>query len=165
MNRRSGGYRSRGTGMGISAFLLAVIVAVSMGYVGTKYVIYPFFLQEKNSVSNVTEPAVEKEKDQEKVTPVTEEKKPTEKKILEDKQEIKAIPVYSLQFGVYSDQDSAASKIKELESKGINGYIYEGTEDYKVLGNAYANKEKAKSAVEFISKGGIEVVLLENDPT
>lgn len=168
MNRRSGVYRSRGTGIGISAFLFAIVLAVSIGYVGTKYVIYPFLLQDKTAVPKTAqnEKSTEAKSNGAEEWKSTEEKKTEEtKSIIEDKQKVEVLNVYSLQFGTYSDKESANIKVKELSANGINAYIYEGVGEYKVFGNSYASKERAQSAMTFISNGGIEAVLSESNYT
>lgn len=186
MRNRNGGYvrRARGAGMGISAFLFAIILAVSIGYVGTKYIIYPLILQEKTPIVGT----VEKEKPEEKVIEeettkeepkieevksqegqkeeteklVTENKNTEQKQVIEDKQEVKVLSVYALQFGVFSDKTSANNKVAELKEKGVNSSVYEGVDEYKVFGNSYASKEKAMTAVDILSKGGIEAIVSED---
>lgn len=174
-NRMGRGRSRRGNSSSLFSIILSLILAVAIGYVGTKYIIYPLVLQDKGAenVSTdglattenpITNPAIEPNDPVLEENPVEEPTKQaveTGKKVVEDQQEVKVVKGYSLQYGIFTDKNEATNLIATLSQKGANVYIFETGTEYKVLGNAYASEEKAKVAAEILKQNGTEVSVVE----
>ncbi len=178
MGRNSRFRRSRrSTGSGVLSLFIALILAVAVGYTGTKYLVYPLLLQGKN-LDNVQETGSPVEVGEpletikvdgtEKPLTTTETAtapNPTTglpQEVISDGQNIQEkVSGYALQYGVFTDKATATEKVKELSQKGLNVYIFETNTDFKVMGNAYQSKEKATNALEVLQKGGVNVEVVD----
>ncbi len=178
MGRNSRFRRSRrGTGSGVLSLFIALILAVAVGYTGTKYLVYPLLLQGK-SLDNVqetvkpveiTEPIdtikTEGTGNVEATSEVAIVPNPTTglpQEVISDGQNIQEkVSGYALQYGIFSDKATATERVKELSQKGINVYVFETNTEFKVMGNAYQSKEKAANASDILQKGGVDVEVVD----
>ncbi|MGI6748600.1 MAG: SPOR domain-containing protein [Anaerovoracaceae bacterium] len=162
-------YPRRGMGSSFSVFIFVIILAVAVGYAGTKYIIYPYLLGTSTSMKSedldspgnnlTTETGIDE------ISSVP--------SIIIDKQDIKdessdtndksvapnasivsegnAKGPFCVQFGSFGSISGAEVMSKELESSGIYSYVYETDGSYKVLGLPYSSEEKAKEAAAVVS--------------
>ncbi|MDD4566155.1 MAG: SPOR domain-containing protein [Eubacteriales bacterium] len=163
-------YPSRGGGSGFSVFIFVIILAVAVGYAGTKYIIYPYLLgsspavESKNqdnagSVSTTTETGID-------VISSVPSAATDKQDIKNDTSDIEDNSVasnaavlqagnskgpFSVQFGSFNSKPGAEDMSKELDGSGIYSYVYESDGSYKVLGLPYSSEEKAKEAAAVVS--------------
>lgn len=176
MERYHRNYRRGRSGMGGGIFLFIILVALAVGYVGTKFIVYPYFLG--------TSP-MEKTKEQtDEANQGTETTSPPG--ILLDQQDIKDIDgskegteaspekettavqetgqtgsdasnivtskgPFTVQFGSFATKEGAEAFATELSNMGIYAYIFENDGSHKILGLPYAEKTKAQEAVAIVS--------------
>lgn len=187
-NRRYGrGYRR--SRMGISMLLFIIVLAVATGYAGTKYVIYPYLLNGQEPEKTITEeqkpadtgtnaitslPGVVVDKQDVKTldddtkdgktTETTADQSNVTKPVIKEVKTTAGTSssgAYSLQFGSFTAKDGAATRVKELNEKGVNAYVFESNGSFRVLGNTYDSKEKAKEAARIVSSAAIEVFVVD----
>ncbi len=162
-------YPRRGMGSSFSVFIFVIILAVAVGYAGTKYIIYPYLLGTSTSMKSEdldsTGSNLTTETGIDEISSVP--------SIIIDKQDIKdessdtndksvapnasivsegnAKGPFCVQFGSFGSKSGAEVMSKELESSGIYSYVYETDGSYKVLGLPYSSEEKAKEAAAVVS--------------
>jgi len=178
-------YRNRSTGMGLSIFIFVIILAIATGYAGTKYIVFPYLLENNTSNSN-TENAQNAEENTSGAGVDVITSLPS---IILDQQNIKDLPSksdvetvsttdsdaanitnninqgvqgpFSVQFGSFSTKSGAETLSSELTQKGIYSYIYETGDGHKVLGLPYSHKEKALEAVKIVSSAVPDVFVVD----
>ncbi|WP_027399313.1 SPOR domain-containing protein [Anaerovorax odorimutans] len=200
-NRRyARGYRRNQTNFSI--LIIIIIFAVVTGYAGTKYIIYPYFLNGQkvesdnevtkesdnttdsgiNTITSLPSVIIDKQEvkdldksnddSNEKTTDdkATASKDSTEKdkestetsnKENDTKDNTSSDGAYSLQFGNFESKEGASNRVKELTSQGINAYVFESGGSYRVLGNTYDSKDKAKEAANIVSNSAIDVFIID----
>lgn len=170
--------RSRRPRPGFSGSLLIsgliVILAVAVGYAGTKYVIYPFLLNggikaedtgtragaggsgsdgaDKAQPQTVKPTGSGVVTGEQKVTDLTPGAiTPTSAAVSAPAPEKKpegqiSETLYSIQFGSFSAKEGAQAEKQALLSQGISAYIWENGGAFKVMGMPYLQKDRAKEA-------------------
>lgn len=178
--RRSRGYHPPRRGKKIQVNFLPVIVIICLsicaGYLTARYVVYPilgyeptglaFFnhqketgkqAEETGSQTSATE-APETTATLQSSVPTEPEKKETQKKeatsatAIEDKVDVKEVAGYALQFGSYTTKEAAKNSLKQLKESGISAKIVKKDGYYKVIGEIFGTKEKAKNALSKLDK-------------
>jgi len=162
-------YPRRGAGSGFSVFIFVIILAIAVGYAGTKYVIYPYLLgtspnvqsDDQNPTGNVstTDQGIDvissvpsiiiDQQDIKTDSSDTEDNTVASDAATTSKGNSKG--PFSVQFGSFGSKSGAEDMSKELEGSGIYSYVYESDGSYKVLGLPYSNEEKAKEAASVVS--------------
>ncbi|MBR0596376.1 SPOR domain-containing protein [Sinanaerobacter chloroacetimidivorans] len=170
--------RYRSNGMGFSVFILFIILAVAAGYVGTKYVIYPYFLDSSIPMEDAND---NPQKVDETTTDSGVDVVASLPSIVIDQQDIKDTTTdtavepegtptssqtmgkgpYSVQFGSFTTKAAAEALCAELSQKGIYAYSYESNGSHKVLGLPYSDKEKAKEAAAIVSATVTDVFVVD----
>lgn len=57
-----------------------------------------------------------------------------------------AVSMYCVQFGSFLAEEGAKETLAQLQARGIDAYIVNKADTYKVLGTPYASKEEARQA-------------------
>jgi Sporulation related domain. len=173
--------------MGFSIFVVIIVLAVAAGYAGTKYVVYPYLLDNRNQI----EDASEQPKADGTATDAGVDVTTNTPSVIIDKQDIKNTTdnststdgtlenpgstaansgsataktgngPYCVQFGSFSTRESAETLSSELTGKGIYSYILESGGAQKVLGLPYTNQEKAKEAVAIVSSEAADAFVVD----
>jgi len=146
--------------------IVIICVAVAAGYFTTQYFIYPIILGESieehktepgdEQLSQVTgESAENSSANLSEQQTVNEQQTPNEQQtsdvtqsadiqqvpaVIEDKL---AVGGYCIQYGSFSEKDSAENLVIELKNSGIEAEIVEKGGLYKVIGELFATKEEA----------------------
>ena len=137
----------------IIALLVALpLLAVSIGYFGTKHFLVPrYFGKEDNDVNkkiadkNVSDQPQENGRDttvdyNNKETEQTSKKESTEKKSYSF--EVPALSIYNIQVGSFDSKEHAQNQIKELNDRGFGGYIVE-SDRYRVMVMSFTDRSSA----------------------
>ena len=137
----------------IIALLVALpLLAVSIGYFGTKHFLVPrYFSKEDNDVNkkiadkNVSDQPQENGRDKtvdynNKETEQTSKKESTERKSYSF--EVPALSIYNIQVGSFDSKEHAQNQIKELNDKGFGGYIVE-SDRYRVMVMSFTDRSSA----------------------
>ena len=145
-NRRRPSARGRNERIGFNAVLLILIAAVIAGYLTTRFVLEtiwdkyrPSVSEDKNSNKDKTEDSRSETKEQ--------------KTIVEDKKDASE-EGYVIQFGSFSTKAAAKERASELKDEGIKTSIIEKDDCYKVVGEIFSTKDKAKTAMADIDYDG-----------
>ncbi len=121
----------RNFGMKFAGFFAIIIIAVICGYLTARYLIAPFLGYNtevlKPDFTGEFEAMLNREKDD---------------------SEDESNKSFTLQYGVFSSQDSADKLVSELRNEGKEAYVKEVDGNYKVFGETYASKEKAMKALK-----------------
>lgn len=172
--RRRYRYPGRSTGTGFTVFIIVIILAIAVGYAGTKYIVYPYLLgsgtvSEKESqggeptdpnagVDTITSlPSViidqqnvqNQQNQQNQQQPNNQNTQPSAAGNAQTVESTKG--PYSVQFGSFSTKSGADEMSTALTGKGIYSYVYESNGSYKVLGLPYESEAKAKEAAAVVS--------------
>lgn len=137
--------------------VLILCISIGCGYATAKYVVDPVvnYIPEATGKSN-SEITIQTEKEtaisqQVKTEADKNATEPTDK-LIENSVEVKEtgdVAGYALQFGCYSGKAAAEAAEKNL---GISGTtVLEQDNMYKIVGEIYDDKEKAKDALENLS--------------
>lgn len=154
----------------IAMMLLIVVgIAVIVGYLGTRYVVYPVFLKEETS-SNVSH---------EKLNEQLSNDQDNEEKANTDTQELvvqtgtennedsvsttkSSFCVFHVQLGKFQEKDNAQVLIKELGNKDIKTYTLSDG-GYKVVTLPFANYEEAVIMREKMSESYKDAFILKRE--
>ncbi|MEL7655762.1 MAG: SPOR domain-containing protein [Bacillota bacterium] len=166
--RRHRRYPARSTGTGFTVFIVVIILAVAVGYAGTKYIIYPYMLgngqakasdNQTDGTGTTTDSAVDTVTsvpsiiiDQQNLKNTTSGSivNPETSDVISQSGENLKGP-FSVQFGSFTTKSGADGLSEQLSGKGIYSYVYETDGSYKVLGLPYSSEEKAKEAAGVVS--------------
>ena len=139
-NRRRPSARGRNERIGFNAVLLILIAAVIAGYLTTRFVLYPLLGFEFPSLETIWD----------KYRPsVSEDKKDASEE------------GYVIQFGSFSTKAAAKERASELKDEGIKTSVIEKDDCYKVVGEIFSTKDKAKTAMADIDYDGVFVTELK----
>lgn len=174
-------YPRRNTHIGFSVFIFVIILAVAVGYAGTKYVIYPYLLG-SDPLEGSEVPKDGKDRaaeidvipsspsiiiDQQNIKDEKDEKKEVSEPAVDSGSSAVNPPSaaslngpFSVQFGSFSSKSGAQALSEELSGKGIYSYVYESKGSYKVLGLPYESEEKAKKAASIVSTAVSDVFVV-----
>lgn len=183
MSRYNRYSRYRNSGMGLSIFIFVIVLAIATGYAGTKYVVFPYLL------NNPSENSTEEIQDAGEATSGSGiDVISSLPSIIIDQQDVKDLSTnsaidtsrttvnletantgdasylkgpFSVQFGSFSTKEGAESLSYELTQKGIYSYVYESGGNHKVLGLPYADKEKAQEAARIVSAAVTDVFVVD----
>lgn len=158
-------YPGRSTGNGFTLFIIVIILAIAVGYAGTKYIVYPYLLgnggvsdtedQDPAPSDNGTDTVTSLPSviiDQQNVQNQNQEQNPITGDASGGSQTIDSSKgPFSVQFGSFSTKPGADAMTEELTGKGIYSYVYESNGTFKVLGLPYSSEAKAKEAAAIVS--------------
>lgn len=201
MGRYHRGYNRgyRRNQLSLFGILIIILLAVATGYVGAKYVIYPYLLDGQAPNKTTTEESTKNKTADNPITSlpgvivdkqeIKEEKnnkdsstdQTTNKDASKDTKDTNAqvkdtgsntatttTPsgvntkgAYSLQFGNFTVKEGAEKRVKELINLGISAYVFETNGGYRVLGNTYDNKERAKEAAQIVLPSAGDVFVID----
>ena len=160
--RRPSVYGGKKIQMNFLPVIVIICLSVFAGYLTAKYVVCPILgyepaglsvLQKENSIK--TE---EKKKDASEAAKVPEETSETAREpsgktaVIEDQIQVKKTSGYALQFGSYSTKEAAQKSVEDLKSSGIEAKVIEKDGAYKVIGEIFDTKEKAKEDLSKLDK-------------
>lgn len=155
----------------IAMMLLIVVgIAVIVGYLGTRYVVYPVFLKEeiRSSVDNekLDEKISKGQENEEKVNTKTQET------VVQTGTETTKDPaittthnsfsVFHVQLGKFQEKDNAQILIKELNEKDIKAYTLVDS-GYKVVSLPFTSYEEAEDMRKKISQSYKDAFILKRD--
>lgn len=162
--RRTNRYHRRGADAGFAGFIIVIILAIAVGYAGTKFILYPYLLG-----TGASEHEKKNGTDQTVLSDSAVSVIPDAPSVIIDQQDLKngtttengkvqtnpdasaSDGPFSVQFGSFSEQTGAEDLSVQLSGKGIYSYVYKSSGSYKVLGLPYAAEEKAKQAALIVS--------------
>lgn len=159
--RRPAGYGGKKIQVNFAPIIVIICLSICAGYLTAKYVVYPILGYEPAGL-NILQPKTDKQATKEtketestastESTAATTEstEKPTTTvptSIIEDKVNVKKTAGYALQFGSYSTKAAADKSLKQLKSSGIKAEIVKKDDSYKVIGQIFDTKAKAKAAL------------------
>lgn len=163
-NRRRPSARGGSEIIGFNTVLLILIAAVIAGYLTTRFVLYPLLGFEFPSLETIWDkyrPAVSEDKDGSKdKNENTKANTNKQKTIVEDKTDSQDSG-YVIQFGSFSTEEAAMERVSELKDEGIKTSVIEKDNDYKVVGEIFNTKDKAKTAMADIDYDGVFVTELK----
>ena len=145
-NRRRPSARGRNERIGFNAVLLILIAAVIAGYLTIWDKYRPSVSEDKNSNKDKTEDSRSETKEQ--------------KTIVEDGVNTSE-EGYVIQFGSFSTKAAAKERASELKDEGIKTSVIEKDDYYKVVGEIFSTKDKAKTAMADIDYDGVFVTELK----
>ena len=178
-------YPGRSAGSGFTAFIIVIILAVAVGYAGTKYIIYPYLLGSSpasdsqvqggdstttdSGIDTVTNPpsVIIDQQNVQNQQPGTDEKTNADANAnsgnsgTDSQTNTGSKGPYSVQFGSFSTKTGADAFSTELAGDGIYSYVYESNGSFKVLGLPYANEDKAKEAASVVSSVVADVFVVD----
>lgn len=163
-NRRRPSARGRNERIGFNAVLLILIAAVIAGYLTTRFVLYPLLGFEFPSLETIWDkyrPSVSEDKNSNKDRKEDSRSETKEQKtIVEDKKDASE-EGYVIQFGSFSTKAAAKERTSELKDEGIKTSVIEKDDCYKVVGEIFSTKDKAKTAMADIDYDGVFVTELK----
>lgn len=149
---RRGTAMQRGKKIQVNFVPIVVIICLSIfaGYLTAKYVVYPFLGYEPAGL-NLNQRASSKE-----TTAPTESTAEQTKKgsspVVEGQVNVESEKGYALQFGSYSTKAAAQKAVEDLKASGIESKVVEKDGAYKVVGQLFTTKAKAKEALGKLDK-------------
>ncbi|SHJ81815.1 SPOR domain-containing protein [Paramaledivibacter caminithermalis] len=147
--------------------LLAVLFvgAPTIGYFGTKYILIPRYFnnQDSNTASDASNTSNEefRKKIEEKTKVSNDIDKKTDEKTninqeqsLEEKKytfDVPALSIYSIQVGSFDNKEHANNQVKDLNNKGLGGYILQ-SDRFKVVAMSFTERSNAEKFKEIIKE-------------
>ncbi|MDF3002499.1 MAG: hypothetical protein K0Q48_2618 [Bacillota bacterium] len=164
-------YPGRSAGTGFTVFIIVIILAVAVGYAGTKYIVYPYLLgngaaadpkdqgsdgsDQNGGVDTITSlpSVIIDQQNVQNQQPNTETPQQSQSGDNSGASQTinSAKGPFSVQFGSFSTKVGADEMTTALTGKGIYSYVYESNGSYKVLGLPYESEAKAKEAAAVVS--------------
>lgn len=173
MERYNRNYRKRRSGAGFTIFIFIIVLALVVGYAGTKFVLYPYLLNNSQIEESDGQPGIDTNVNSDENTDADDKVDSTKPKadadtiintsvpsIIIDQQNITELDKVSIsdskgpftvQFGSFATADGAEVLSSELTAKGIYSYVLESDGSHKVLGLPYSEKSKAQEAMTIVS--------------
>lgn len=134
-------------------FFLVTVGAVYCGYLGTKHIILPFFLEKEDGRIAVGVAEEKKDASQEVTLGETqglgneinsaEQVQKIEKETVEEK-----IRLYTLKFGTYSTEENGNRAVEDLAKKSIFSYPVSVEGEYRIYSLPFCEKEDATAFKE-----------------
>ncbi|WP_432664214.1 SPOR domain-containing protein [Wukongibacter baidiensis] len=149
----------------LGAIALLCVLAISIGYFGTKYFIIPKYLtsqntsasgnttqkkvdlkpqknvdNEKTPASNGTEGSKETNETKETASNNEGKEQTAEKKLYS--LEVPPLNIFNIQVGSFDNKAHAETQVKNLKDKGLSGYIVE-SDRYRVMVMSFVQRESA----------------------
>lgn len=163
-NRRRPSARGRSERIGFNAVLLILIAAVVAGYLTTRFVLYPLLGFEFPSLETIWDkyrPSVSEDKDSNKEKTEDSKSETKEQKTIVEDGVNTSEEGYVIQFGSFSTKEAAKERVSELKDEGIKTSVMEKDDYYKVVGEIFTTKDKAKTAMADIDYDGVFVTELK----
>ncbi|MDD6647624.1 MAG: SPOR domain-containing protein [Firmicutes bacterium] len=140
--RRNGMSRHRNAGTSLKLVVIILCISVGCGYATAKYVVEPVvnYIPQKEETQTL-----EKKDDS---IGNGDAGKSEQDGLIEDEAEIKdteAVAGYAVQFGCYSSRAAAEAVKANIDIQGLQ--IIEYNKMYKITGEIYSDKEKAKKSL------------------
>lgn len=172
--KRRNRYPRRSISAGFGIFIVVIILAVAVGYAGTKYIIYPYLLgnhTEEEAGQNNGQTAGDNTAGGSPADDV-----PSAPSIIIDQQDMANVTPeignsgqlatggagpYCVQFGSFSAKTGAETMSAELSGHGIYSYVFESGGSYKVLGLPYTEEAKAREAADIVSAVVLDVFVVD----
>ncbi|MCQ4637355.1 SPOR domain-containing protein [Anaerovorax odorimutans] len=162
IKRRPRGYGGKKIQVNFAPIIVIICLSVCAGYLTAKYVVYPILGYEPAGLSILQKKDGEEKKDETQKTeessaaaqtettaaPTAAETTTAPPAVVEDQVDVKQTAGYALQFGSYTTKEAAQKSVKQLKSSGIKAKVVEKDGAYKVIGDLFDTKEKAKAALE-----------------
>ena len=160
IRRRPRAYGGKKIQVNFAPVIVIICLSVCAGYLTAKYVVYPILGYEHTVLNILHNKSTQEKKDETKAKEESTTAAPTETTaaptettaapttVVQDKVDVKQTAGYALQFGSYSTKAAAQKSVKQLKSSGINARVLEKDGAYKVVGDLFDTKEKAKAALE-----------------
>ena len=152
-------------GVNFSAVFAIIIISILAGYLTTKFVVYPLVGEGDTSMFTKLYGLLGKnELKTEEAEPPDRQEEQDGNQIVEDGLTVQDSNTeaeagentlesgYAVQFGSFSSKASAEKMISDLKLNGIDAKILEKDDTYKVIGNVFATKEEAVSAMELVDR-------------
>ncbi|EOC99845.1 SPOR domain-containing protein [Caldisalinibacter kiritimatiensis] len=141
----------------LAFFVFAPTVAVILGLALVKYFIYPIFTNEELSINKDRGQQVQETNANSTNTIENKEDSNTETADSEELQlektlVINGVNIFNVQVGSFSDIKNAGNLIKDMEEKGLCGYIIKADTNYKVFAGSFYNREEADEYIKEIKK-------------
>ena len=163
-NRRRPSARGRSERISFNAVLLILIAAVVAGYLTTRFVLYPLLGFEFPSLETIWDkyrPSVSEDKDSNKEKTEDSKSETKEQKTIVEDGVNTSEEGYVIQFGSFSTKEAAKERVSELKDEGIKTSVIEKDDYYKVVGEIFTTKDKAKTAMADIDYDGVFVTELK----
>lgn len=141
----------------LAMLLIIIFCAVILGYFGTRYIVYPVFIN--NNTKNVdiknngTGTVTQQSNIQSTQTQVQDSKQNSETKL-------KDFYVYHIQLGNFSSEENANALVNELKGNGIYAYILNDN-GYKVVTTPAADYDKAAVIKEKLLTYAVDAFVLK----
>ncbi|SHJ21856.1 Sporulation related domain-containing protein [Geosporobacter subterraneus DSM 17957] len=135
-------YRGRSIGFIIVFVLILPIVAISLGYIGTKYFVIPNIISKqapppiKEQAQDHPEPSVSQENSNQTVESTQEAYASTF--------EIQGFTIYGVQMGSFSTADNAQALMENLKKQNFGSYLWQ-KDGFKVITAALMERREADS--------------------
>lgn len=165
--------RGQSAGFSVSIFVLVIILAIAVGYAGTKYIIYPYLLG-NNASEEQGQTGQTGQTGDIAATGSAVDSNTSVPSIIIDQQDLVDQLVqnpgtlvtggagpYCVQFGSFSTKDGADAMSVQLSGEGIYSYVLESGGTYKVLGLPYADETKAREAADVVSSVVSDVFVVD----
>ena len=123
-------YKGRNIGFIIAFALILPVIAISLGYIGTKYIVVPNILskQELPQKKELVEDSQQQPKPQESPSPSTE----TTQEAYASTFEIQGFTIHGIQLGSFSTPDNAKVLMETLKKENIGAYLWQ-KDGFKVI--------------------------------
>ncbi len=177
IRRRPSIYRGQKMQVNFLPVIVIICLSVCAGYLTAKYVIYPVLGYEPAGLSILKQKQTDIEKEE---TAGSKSGEPTESrkesleetskvspqtpsdKVIEDKADVRPAAGYAIQFGSYSTREAAEKSAAQLKASGIEVETLEKDGAFKVIGQLFDTKDKAKAELSKIDTAeGAFVTTLE----